>query len=387
MGMSGSAFAATPNDTQQEIQELKTRLAALEAQVAKAQKQAARPQAQKKQDFKFYGDTRIRSISSDGGDYSFEQRLRLNVEKQINQHTTVHVRDILMNENPMGESGSTTTTSSKGKLTSSGGTDTQNKIDNAYVEISGLWGNPYNALKAGRFGHNFGVTGYWSSEGSLGMYDGMELTFGNRKASLSTGFGNWGGAKDAAGDAIQVSSTNKASIVQGTDTTRTTLNKLEHNVFLKVGYAPDRTTKMQLWHIRETNADYSPVDYEVTGFGVKHKLNRNLTLAYDYSRNAGIDGAPTGNVAMLTYGNAEYDQPGSKEFRFYYINVDKGNVASPLTKSINIPCNDNRGWGFSAHCVLYKNIMAEFLTEFEMQKKSTGDHIGSYYRFQISSKI
>lgn len=191
--MSTTAFAAEATDTSAELNDLKARLAALEQRIdaqdkalkaseeelAKYRKNtAAAPAKSKNDDWKFYGDARIRAIQSDGDDsFHFQQRVRLNLEKRIGKNATFRVRDILVNENTMGDSGSYSYADGT-KLTTSDGKDTTNKIDNAYVQFDSLGSDPIlknTMLKIGRFGHDFGTTGYWASKGSLGMYDGVEF--------------------------------------------------------------------------------------------------------------------------------------------------------------------------------------------------------------------
>lgn len=402
LGMGGSVFAAEPTLAEQEAElaALKDRLAVIEMQISaqqeKQKKTDAKLRKKAESDIKVYGDARIRSISQNGGDYSFEQRVRINLEKKINRDTTFRLRNILMNENEMGTSGESAygdrpilangSPSAWTTMKSNGGNDVYNKIDNAYMEFNNISGDKNSSLKIGRFGHDFGKTGYWSSDGSLGMYDGLEFTTGN-KLKVSVGFGDWGGATSPQEDQFKISGGQKADVVLGSDSQGTTGNKLEKNVFIKLNYKPSKATSLQVWHIRETNADSSPLDYEVTGVGFKSKLGKDLSLAYDYSKNVAIEGSPVGQFATLAYGDANYNRPQSYEARLYYANVDKGNVPSPFVKSINIPCNDNRGIGMSLHYVMTKNVMAEFLTEFDMKKKSTGADVDNYYRFQISSNF
>lgn len=363
MGIAGNAYAAEPtiDEQQAELTALKERLAVVELQLRQQElKQQKNEQSTKKNkkddsDIKFYGDARIRSVDSGDG-YAFEQRVRLNLEKKINKDATFKMRGIFMNENELGTTGEK---------------DRQSKIDNAYLEFKNIYGDKDSTLKIGRFGHSFGKTGYWSSAGSLGMYDGLEFTTGN-KLKVSVGFGDWGGAKDDNAK---------------TDAKETTTNKLEENVFFKLGYNTSKATSLQAWYIRETNADASPVDYEVTGLGVKSKLNKDFALAMDYSRNSAIENAPTGKFMTLSYGDANYSKPHSYEARLYYADVDKGNVPGTANKSINIPCNDVKGPGLSLHYTVVENVMAEFLTGFNMEKKSTGKDADNYYRFQVSAKF
>ncbi|SFL46785.1 hypothetical protein [Pelosinus propionicus] len=361
LSITGSAYAAEPTleEQQAELSALKTRLATVEKQLktqeSKQKKTEETIKKSKDSDVKFYGDARVRSIDSGDG-YEFEQRVRLNLEKQINKNAFFRVRGIIMNENEMGATGTS---------------DNYNKIDNAYMQFNNLYGDKNSSIKLGRFGHSFGTTGYWSSAGSLGMYDGIEVTTG-KVVKVSAGFGDWGGAKD-----------NNSS----TDGKRTTANKIEKNVFLKLGYKPSEATALQAWHIRETNADASPVDYEVTGLGFKSDIGKNWSLAGDYSKNVAIDDKPVGKFFTLSYGNANYRNEHSYEARLYYADVDKGNVPGTLNKSINIPCNDVKGPGVSLHYVVAENVLAEFLTGFNMEKKSTGKDADNYYRFQVSTNF
>lgn len=370
LGIGGSVYAGTPTVEEQEteIVLLKERLAAIETQLKEQKMQINQQQMKQKKtddtmkkkngnDLKFYGDARIRAIDNGKKDgYTFEQRVRLNIEKRMNKDAFFKIRGIFMNENEMGTTGDK---------------DIKSKIDNAYMQFNNLYGDKNSSLKIGRFGHSFGKTGYWSSAGSLGMYDGLEFTTGN-KLKVSTGFGDWGGAKDDN---------------EKTDSKETTANKLEENVFLKLGYNPSKATSLQAWYIRETNANASPVDYEVTGLGVKSDIGKDLSLAADYSRNAAIEGNPEGKFFTLTYGDADYLKRHSYEARLYYSDVDKGNVPSALNKSINIPCNDVKGPGLSLHYVVSKGVMAEFLTAFDAETKSSGKDLGDYYRFQVSAKF
>lgn len=367
LGATCGVYAAPSiEDQETEIASLKERLAAIESELQEQKTQLARQRAKQKKtddtikkskedDLKFYGDARIRSIDSGDG-YKFEQRVRLNIEKKLNKDALFRVRGIFMNENEMGTTGEK---------------DVKSKIDNAYMQFNNLYGDKNSSIKLGRFGHSFGKTGYWSSAGSLGMYDGLEFTTG-KALKISAGFGDWGGAKDDNAK---------------TDAKQKTLNKLEKNVFVKLGYNPSKATSLQAWHIRETNADASPVDYEVTGIGVKSAVGKNLSLAADYSKNVAIDGDPDGKFIALAYGKASYNKPHSYEARLYYADVDKGNVPGTLNKSVNIPCNDVKGPGLSLHYAISKGVMAEFLTAFNMEQKSTGKDKDDYYRFQVSAKF
>lgn len=376
LAMSARVFAQpTVEEQETEIASLKARLAVIETQMKEQQIERDKTNAELKKkakapanDFTFYGDARVRAIDSGDG-YGFEQRVRLNLEKKVNYDMTFKMRAIMMDENELGTTGTD---------------DVKSKIDIAYMKFNHLYGDSNSSLKIGRFGQSFGKTGYWSSEGSLGMYDGVEFMTGN-KLKVTAGFGDWGGAKNPAKVTTKVSG-NKL-VNSSTDLIRTTPNKLEKNVYIKLAYDPSPATSLQVWHIRETNADSSPLDYEVTGLGVASHISKNLFLDVDYSKNVAIDGDPVGKFVTLTYGKARYNKPHSYETRLYYADVDKGNVPGTSNKSINIPCNDVKGLGLSLHYVVSKGVMTEFLTEFNAKQKSTDLDKDNYYRFQVTTKF
>lgn len=353
----------TNGDTQnEEIVLLQNRLSALEQelQTLKSQQEStASVKPEKKasslDSVKLYGDARIRAIDSGDG-YKFQQRVRLNFEKQLDDHANFRIRSLFMNENEVGTTGDK---------------DSHSTIDNAYIEYKKLNNDPSTSVKIGRFGQTFGSTGYWASEGNLGMYDGIEFTTG-KKVKASIGFGDWGGA---------TSNNSK------TDPTGTTANKVEENYYLKLAFNSSKATSWQTWYLKETSADSSPVDYNVLGLGFKSKLSDDFSMAFDYSRNSAIEGNPTGKFLTLSYKKADYSKPHSFGANLYYADVDKGNTPSSSVRSINIPASDVKGPGLSLHYTLAKNVMTEFFTGFNMEKKSTGQEQDNYYRFQISSKI
>ena len=411
MGNCGTALAAE-NDSvvlsRAEYQALVDRISKLESRLDQAEKNQQKADTQmeklekttiaaekkakkdKSMDWRFTGDIRARAIlehNSDGIGYTY--RVRLKGEKPITENLKFVFRDVMMNENPTGVTGSSYVIGNNGVVAQSSSKESFNKLDNAYMLISNIGGKKANTLKIGRFGHSFGVTGYWSGEWTYGMYDGLEFGSKTGKLKWSLGFGDWGAANDPTGDRFVVNAaTGAVTGTNGADTLGTTTSKIERNYFAKLNYSPTKNDNINIWHLRETGGNSSPKDYNLLGAGFTHSFDKTWSLAVDYSRNLGIDDHKyhDGKVAVLSWKNASYDKPNSFGAKVYYINVDSFNVAKAGT-SVLIPHNDNTGYGISFHYTLAYNLMFDLFGEFNMKKKSTGASNGNYYRAQLSAKF
>ncbi|MCR5176095.1 MAG: hypothetical protein K6C05_04530 [Anaerovibrio sp.] len=411
LGTCGTAMAAEDDSvtlTRAEFQALMDRIARLETRldqtekkqetadtkVEKLEKTTADNEAKVKKDkdmaWKFSGDIRARAVldhNSNGASYTY--RVRLKGEKPITENLKFVFRDVMMNENPTGVTGSSYTIGKNGVVTQSSSKESFNKFDNAYFLISGIGGRKDTTLKIGRFGHSFGTTGYWSGEWTYGMYDGVEFATCLGKLKMSLGFGDWGAANDPTGDKFVVNNaTGAVTGASGTDSLGTTASKIERNYFAKLNYAPTKNDNFNVWHLRETGGDSSPRDYNLLGFGFTHNFDKTWSLSVDYSRNSGLDDTQRhdGKVAVLSWKKASYSQPHSFGMKAYYINVDKFNVAK-AGSSVLIPHNDNTGYGLSLHYTIARNLMFDLFGEFRMKKKSTGADNGNYYRAQLSAQF
>ncbi|MBQ3854256.1 MAG: hypothetical protein II778_06050 [Anaerovibrio sp.] len=410
LGTGGTALAAEDDSvvlTKAEFQMLMDRIAKLESRldqteknqqtadskVEKLEKSSADAEEKAKKDksmeWKFSGDIRARAIlerNSDGVGYTY--RVRLKGEKPITEDLKFVFRDVMMNENPTGVTGSSNVIGKNGVVSQSSSKESFNKFDNAYFMISNIGGKKANTVKIGRFGHSFGTTGYWSGEWTYGMYDGLEFATQSGKLKWGFGFGDWGAANDPTGDKFTVGADGIVRGAQGTDSLGTTGSKIERNYFAKLNYAPTKGDNINLWHLRETGGDSSPRDYNLLGLGFTHNFDKNWSIAVDYSHNSGKDDhrRHDGKVAVLSYKKATYSKPNSFGIKAYYINVDNFNVGKAGT-SVLIPRNDNTGYGISFHYTLARNLMFDLFGEFNMKKNSTGANIGNYYRAQLSAQF
>ena len=406
MGSCGTALAADDDSvvlTRAEYQTLMDRISKLESRLDQTEKNQqasetkveklekttsdaeAKAKKDKAMDWKFSGDIRARAIverGTNGANYTY--RVRLKGEKPITEDLKFVFRDVMMNENPTGVTGSSYV-SNNGVMKQSSSKESFNKFDNAYFMISNLGGKKENTVKIGRFGHSFGTTGYWSGEWTYGMYDGVEFATKSGKLKWGFGFGDWGAANEPTGDSFNVAT---GEVKPGTDTLGTTGSKIERNYFAKLNYVPTKNDNINVWHLRETGGDSSPRDYNLLGVGVTHNFDKVWSLSADFSRNSGKDDSlrHDGKVAVLSWNKATYSKPHSYGAKFYYINVDSVNVGKAGT-SVLIPRNDNTGWGISFHYTIARNLMFDIFGEFKMKKKSTGADLGNYYRAQLSAQF
>ena len=409
LGSCGTALAADDDSvvlTKAEFQMLMDRISKLESRLDQTEKSQqasvskveqlekssadaeAKAKKDKAMDWKFSGDIRARAIverNADGVGYTY--RVRLKGEKPITDDLKFVFRDVMMNENPTGVTGSSYVIKN-GTVSQSSSKESFNKFDNAYFLISNIGGKKANTVKIGRFGHSFGTTGYWSGEWTYGMYDGLEFATKSGKLKWGFGFGDWGAANDPTGDKFTVREDGLIKAAQGTDSLGTTGSKIERNYFAKLNYTPTKNDNINVWHLRETGGDSSPRDYNLLGLGFTHNFDKIWSLSADYSHNSGKDDGRRhdGKVAVLSWNKATYSKPHSFGVKFYYINVDNFNVGKAGT-SVLIPRNDNTGYGISFHYTLARNLMFDLFGEFNMKKNSTGANIGNYYRAQLSAQF
>lgn len=411
--MAAEATADSVVLTKAEYQTLMDRLSNLEDRVTKNEtkqkvteaanfsrrKNPAKPKAAKKaDDWTFSGDLRARFVDdlSNANGVGYTYRLRVRGEKRISPTMKVVFRNYMMNENETGNVGVANSIDSAGKMTFNTGKDAMNKIDNAYMEISSLYGKKTNTLKIGRFGHSLGTTGFYSSAGSYGMYDGVEFGTQSGKLKWGFGFGDWGASKDPVSDTITLDpAASKASAkgdvyyTLGTDSKDTTKNKLERNYFVKLDYSPSSKDRIYGWHMRETGGNDSENDYNLLGIGIAHTFNNVWKVTADYVNNRGFNDSKRhdGKVAILHWKQASPNKPKSFGARLYYVNVDQYNVAGTTCKSIHIPTNNNSGYGLSFHYTFAKNLSLDVLTEFKMKTRSTGADRKNYYRAQLTARF
>jgi hypothetical protein len=191
LGLTGNVFAATNEESAAELNSLKQRIADLEIKMQAQSQDTAKAAAQKKENdkLKFSGDFRIRSVWNDGP-ATFEQRVRLALTDKVNDNTTFYVRWAVMNNNQMG-----TTARGNDNLPSTSKDDDRtaqdrNIVSDAYMKVDKLFGSN-TSVTMGRFGQDIGATGYWNSEGNIGLIDGVKFDTKVEKLRTTVGFANW----------------------------------------------------------------------------------------------------------------------------------------------------------------------------------------------------
>lgn len=367
-GLTGSAFAATTEDYTAELNSLKLRMNELETKM-QVQKQEAAKEAKKKAEdekLKFSGDFRIRSVWN-GGAASFDQRVRLALTDKVNDNTTFYVRWAVMNNNQMG-----TTARGNDNLPSTSKDDDRtaqdrNIVSDAYMKVDKLFGS-HTSVTMGRFGQDIGATGYWNSEGNIGLIDGIKFDTKIDKLRATVGFANW----------------SPLYTVKSSTSTAATARPLANAAFVNASYRINKQTDFYWTYVKETASSYSPIDYQVTGPGIRTVIDDNWSFRGDYLRNYGAPGNPLGEYFSLRYKNANDQKPHSYGVSLDYHYVQPNNVAYTLATSTQMqPSSDIKGPGVTAHYTLVKDCMLDFYQTFNTVKASTGEKTANYSRMQI----
>lgn len=351
-GVSGHVYAAENEDVQAaKIAALEQRLSQLELEPQTQKQQAAvdstkaemvekkqKPAEEKnKYDFKISGDARIRAIDSETNNgYKFDERVRISLEKQLDETTFFKMRALFMDDNEFGTAKD----------------DERARVDMAYFQFNQLSGNKNQSLRVGRYLMSFG-----SRSSMFGGYDGVEYATGNDRLKFAAGIGDWG------------ANTN-----------------VEENYYVTVNYDMSKATNAGLWYMKETDADDGVKDYDMKGVGVKTKLSDTFSIACDYWNNTAMTtGAKDGKWLTIFYKNANYKAPKSYGAQFYYRDVEKGSIPSTLAVSgVEISSLGYKGLGIGFEYVPRKNVKTAFRMAFATKDARTNQSKDNYYRFEVN---
>lgn len=356
-------FAAPSEDYSAELNALKQRMAELEAKMqASDTKGKDKTKAKTDDKFKFSGDFRVRSVWS-GGPATFEERVRLALTNQVNDNTTFYVRWAVMNNNQMG------TTARYNDVLPNNSTDDdmsaqdRNIVSDAYMRVDNLFGTK-NSVTLGRFGQDIGATNYWNSAGNIGLIDGIKFDTKVNDLKATIGFANWSALASA-----------KKSGVNRT---------LQNAMFVNASYKLSEPTTLYWTYVKETNSSDSPINFQVTGPGIRARLSDNWSFRGDYLRNYAEEGNPLGEYYSLMYKGANDQKPHSWGVSLDYHYVQPNNVAYTLATGIQMqPSGDIKGPGMTAHYSPDKNCMVDFYQTFNTRKASTGERTNNYSRIQV----
>lgn len=353
IGFASTAFAASTPDTMKEIEALKVRIAELEKSVKPTK--ASKPVESK---LNFEGsDFRVRWIndSKNGGDSSFEQRVRLNMNYKVNDDISFNARWRLTNENEFGTTGD----------------KDLNKLSDANVSMKNVLGA---TMTVGRFSQGFGANSYWNST-ALGLIDGVKFSAG-KDVKVTFGFADFG-AYTAPKETITVNpTTHKVTVT----TTHTPV--LDEAFFINASYATSKATTLYAMYLKEKSGADS--DYNVAGLGVRTKLSDVFQFWGDYTKNSAKPNNPSGLYLSLRWKGADEDIPGSFGMRLDYRDIETGNMFSTSGQGVSIPTQKFKGPAVSAHYAIAKNVILEGFQTFNSKSADTGLSVPNYTRLQTT---
>ncbi|MEN6567606.1 MAG: hypothetical protein ABFC57_15080 [Veillonellales bacterium] len=368
LGSTSSVFAAASEDYSAELAMLKQRMAQLEAKMqAQATNTKAVTKSDEKDNLKFSGDFRVRSVWN-GGPATFQERVRLALTDKVNDNTTFYVRWAVMNNNQMG------TTARYNDVLPNTSTDDdmsaqdRNIVSDAYMRVDNLFGTK-NSVTMGRFGQDIGATGYWNSAGNIGLVDGIKFDTKVNDLKATVGFANWSPLASAKLSKKRVGSVTRP---------------LQNAMFLNASYKVSNPTAIYWTYVKETNSSDSPINFRVSGPGIRTRISDDWSFRGDYLRNYAAEGNPLGEYFSLMYKGANDQRPHSWGVSLDYHYVQPNNIAYTLATSTQMQSStDIKGPGITAHYSPDKNCMLDFYQTFNTKKASTGQTTANYSRFQI----
>lgn len=366
LGLTGNAFATTNEDYATELNSLKQRMAELESKV---QKQAAKKEAPKKEEMdklRVNGDFRIRSVWN-GGPAGFDQRVRLALTDRVNDNTTFYVRWAVMNNSQMG-----TTARGNDNIPSNSkdpdlSAQDRNIVSDAYMKVNHLFGSN-TSVTMGRFGQDIGATGFWNSEGNIGLIDGIKIDTQIDKLRAIVGYANW----------------SPLHTLKAVTTTPRQERPLANAAFVNASYKISEGTSLYWTYVKEMPSNASSQDFQVTGPGIRTVFDNNWSFRGDYLRNYAAPGNPVGDLFSLRYKGADDQKPHSYGLTLDYHYVQPNNIAYTLATANSMqPAKDIKGPGVSAHYAVAQNCLLDFYQTFNTKKASTGEKVANYSRLQM----
>jgi hypothetical protein len=300
------------------------------------------------------GDARIRWVDDGSGTSKFAQRLRLNINSQVNGNTDFYGRFIGLNNSEMGTYHTT------------GDADRFNVADAAFT-TKNLFNTANTLVTVGRFSQRLGQLGYFMD--TAGGVEGLKVTAGN-KLRLTAGFANFSVAYDQALGILQPSPrTGNAEI---------------RDAFFTQGVYPasKATTVSGFWLKEKTGVDSN---FDVKSLGFTSKLSPEFTLAGDYGKNfiTHNGGQPVFQHTRLTYGTLDVTKPGSWSLATEYHKFESGSFNLFYSGYMIGPLNNAKAWSSIASVTLAPNVFMDAIYTFNARKVSDNTDIANYTRLQI----
>lgn len=338
LGLAGTSFAAP---TQQDIDQLKKEIAELNMQLKVEQRKAQvmEKAKDKKADWQFKGDARIKYAES-ASDSKMLERVRISVDHDMGKDVRFHARWNVMNDNEFGltnRNAASLYSRSTYYYSDFSGAD-NNWLSDAYVEMDKFLGA--DTVTIGRFGQTFGATGFWSDAQTNGGIDGIKLDLDNKR--LTVGFANFGATQDYH---TYFSGGTTAYFPDGSNAAPYVMSKdLEDAWFINYKAPLSKASTLHTMYLREVGsktanalktANGSNVvegprhgKHDLQGIGLTTKLNDTVSLLGDYLRNNAVVGNQDAIYLSLRYKEANIAKPGSFGMNLDYRKIDSAYAVS-----------------------------------------------------------
>lgn len=347
---------------QQEMNVLRERLAKVEKQSDKIElKQAEKKEKVANSGFTFYGDSRIRWINKhDDAVKPLQERVRLGMNKQINEEISMNLRLKLIDNNTFGSGNGVTDTGTK---TADLEKDTVRLTDANFMH-KGLFGA--DAVTLGRFSHKFLSNNYWiTSDGGI---DGIKVTMGaNGPLKINGIYANWNVLTQGyIRDAFAVDATYKVS--PATEITAMYLKEVASN-----------KGKQTIDAVTAVPAD--AVKFDVRGIGLKTKLSKDFSFEGDYTQNVAMSQG-IGYYYSLGYKEANKKIKNSWGLNLEYRKIEANNHVTAKTGAA-VDVTNVKGPVFAAHYVPYENCMINAYQTFNSKWADSGEAKPNYSRIEV----
>ena len=287
-------------------------------------------------------------------DNHFYQRLRLDMNADINENTSFFGRVTVLNDNKMGTAGD----------------GDRLFISDAAFTTKNIFNSEKTSVTVGRFTQAFLATGYWAD--TPGLVDGIKFDVGN-KLKATIGYGSF----------KAVTNLSAADLAAGEI-------QLDKAYFANFEYPMTDKITLNALYLKEVNNNIGN-RFNVWGVGGSIDLNKDFKLTADYTENKDyFADVATPNIktkakayaARLSYKGAEQEEKGSwgayiENFRF-----NKGSFVPEMTGAeINIDVI--KGWSVGFNYTLAKNVVMEAMHQFNSKDVVTGDKV-KFSRVQVN---
>lgn len=291
---------------------------------------------------KLSGNLRIRWIDKhDGSAHKpFQERLRLNVNANINDDTSFYGRFEAMNNNDFGSTGN----------------EDHTRIIDAALTSKNVFGTGANATY-GRFSQGLQTLGYFVD--TDGMVDGIKIIAGN-KVKVTAGYADFGPML-AYDDG------------QGTPTTGSA-----NAYFAEASYNTSKATNIKATLFKGVSKEEifdgldNINDLDVKGLSFSTDAGKDLVLAADYFKNYAFDHNNVGSVTRLAYKGAKKSVRGSWGT---FIEYDKfqencGTDVFGGLSGASIAIADIKAWTFGGDYTVGKNFVVQGWHQFAAKAAS-----------------